>query len=57
LLSRFRPIPRDPAPKISFLLADSNNDGRLDLTVLTRVGRKRVTKVFDLLTGALIAPS
>jgi virginiamycin B lyase len=57
LLSSFRAIPRDPTPKVFFILADSNNDGRLDLTVLTRVGRKRVTKVFDLLTGALIGPS
>jgi virginiamycin B lyase len=56
LLSRFRAIPGDPTRKVSFTLADGNNDGRLDLTVLTRVGRKRVTKVFDLLTGGLVAP-
>jgi virginiamycin B lyase len=48
LFNSFRAIPAGPHPRVAFTLADSNNDGRLDLTVVARVGRRRVTRVFDL---------
>jgi hypothetical protein len=53
LLSSFRALPADPSRKVSLTLADRNTDGRLDLVVRTRIGRRRVTRVFNLLTGAL----
>ncbi len=52
LLSSFRAIPAGPSPQVAFILGDSNNDGRLDLTVVSSIGRRLVTRVFDLLTGA-----